>query len=238
MGAAADALAAARGISRERQDEYAARSHARTVAAAAAGRFAAELLPVAGLDRDERPRPGLDADRLGRLRPAFTPDGTATAGNSCGVSDGAAVVAVTSQDAATAAGLPHLRILGAAVTATDPALPGAASAGAIHRLLQGDGVRSRGITVGDIGAVEITEAFASVVLAVIDEVGLDAEWVCRDGGAIAMGHPWAASGAILLVRLAARMSGPDAPALGLAACAVGGGQGIAVLVERVDAGLL
>lgn len=222
MGAAADDLARVRGISRERQDAYAARSHS----AAAAADFSAELVPIGDVRRDERIRAGLTEARLARLRPSFGADGTATAGNSCGISDGAAVVAVTT--AAGAAGLPALRILGSAVAGSDPAHPGLGPVPAIRKLL-----RRTGVGVADLGIVEITEAFASVVLAVSDELGLDESTICPQGGAIAMGHPWGASGAILLVRLATQMLRPAGPALGLAACAIGGGQGIAMLVERV-----
>ncbi|ASF08458.1 putative acetyl-CoA acetyltransferase [Nocardia brasiliensis NBRC 14402] len=223
MGAAADDLARVRGISRERQDAYAARSHS----AAAAADFSAELVPIGDVRRDERIRAGLTEARLARLRPSFGADGTATAGNSCGISDGAAVVAVTTE--AGAAGLPALRILGSAVAGSDPAHPGLGPVPAIRKLLW-----RTGVGVADLGIVEITEAFASVVLAVSDELGLDESTICPQGGAIAMGHPWGASGAILLVRLASQMLCPDGPALGLAACAIGGGQGIAMLVERVS----
>ncbi|WP_327150609.1 thiolase family protein [Nocardia sp. NBC_01329] len=222
MGVAADDLARIRGIGRERQDAYAARSHTR----AAAADFGAEIVPVAGVSLDQRIRPGMTAQRLARLRPSFGTEGTATAGNSCGISDGAAVVAVTSE--ARAGGLPALRILGSAVSGSDPALPGLGPVPAIRKVL-----RRTGHSVADLGIVEITEAFASVVLAVSDELGLDESVLCPEGGAIAMGHPWGASGAVLLVRLASQMLRPDGPPLGLAACAIGGGQGIAVLVERV-----
>ncbi|WP_067464502.1 thiolase family protein [Nocardia amamiensis] len=223
MGVAADDLARARGISRARQDAYAARSH--TLAAAAD--FSAEIVPIGDVHRDERIRAGMTETRLARLRPSFGVDGTATAGNSCGISDGAAAMAVTSE--AVAAGLPALRILGCAVAGSDPALPGLGPVPAIRKLL-----RRTGCTVADLGVIEITEAFASVVLAVADELGLDEARICPQGGAIAMGHPWGASGAILLVRLASQMLRADGPALGLAACAIGGGQGIAMLVERVS----
>lgn len=221
MGVAADDLARIRGISRERQDEYAVRSH--TLAAAAD--FTAEIVPVAGVRRDERIRRGMTTARLSRLRPSFGPDGTATAGNSCGISDGAAVVAVTTPQ--RAGGLPALRIAATAVAAGDPALPGLGPVPAIRTVL-----RRAGRTASDVGVVEITEAFASVVLAVADELDLDESRICPEGGAIAMGHPWGASGAVLLARLASRMLRPDGPELGLAACAIGGGQGVAMLLER------
>lgn len=221
MGVAADDLARIRGISRERQDAYAARSHA----LAAASDFSGEIVPIAGIERDQRIRPNMTEQRLARLRPSFTPDGTATAGNSCGISDGAAVLAVTTESRAKS--LPALRILGSAVAGSDPALPGLGPVPAIEKVL-----RRTGVSLSDIGIVEITEAFASVVLAVADTLKIDESILCPQGGAIAMGHPWGASGAILLVRLARRMLVDGGPELGLAACAIGGGQGIAMIVER------
>ncbi|MGU3431876.1 thiolase family protein [Actinomycetes bacterium M1A6_2h] len=222
MGCAADDLARLRGIDRARQDRYAERSHR----LAAENDFTAEIVPVGGVGHDERIRSGMSEARLARLRPAFGVDGTATAGNSCGISDGAAVVAVTTQEKAR--GRPALKILGSAVSAGDTALPGLGPVDAIRRVLH-----RCGLDIDDIGVVEITEAFASVVLAVVDELSVDPEIVCPGGGAIAMGHPWGASGAILLVRLATRMNADDGPALGLAACAIGGGQGIAMVVEKL-----
>jgi acetyl-CoA C-acetyltransferase len=223
MGVAADDLARIRGISRERQDAYAARSHA----LAAQTEFSSEIVPIAGVDRDQRIRSNMTEARLSRLRPAFTPDGTATAGNSCGISDGAAVLAVTTQSHSK--GLPALRVLGSAVAGSDPSLPGLGPVPAIEKVL-----RRTGVALSDIGVVEITEAFASVVLAVADELDIDEDLLCPQGGAIAMGHPWGASGAILLVRLATWMFASDGPELGLAACAIGGGQGVAMIVERVQ----
>ncbi|KQU06561.1 acetyl-CoA acetyltransferase [Rhodococcus sp. Leaf7] len=222
MGVAADDLARHLGIDRARQDLYAERSHR----LASTTDFSGEIVPVAGVTADERVRSGLTAARLGRLRPAFSADGTATAGNSCGISDGAAVVAVTTADRADG---PALRILGWSVAGTDPALPGLAPIPAIEAVLSRCGVAPT-----DVGIVEITEAFATVALAVVDRLGFDPDIVCPGGGAIALGHPWGASGALLLVRLATQMASTTSPALGLAACAIGGGQGIAMLVERVD----
>ncbi|MBM7413936.1 MULTISPECIES: thiolase family protein [Nocardiaceae] len=223
MGTAADDLARTLGIDRARQDAYAERSHR----LASQTDFSAEIVTVAGIDRDERVRSGLTAARLSRLRPAFSPEGTATAGNSCGISDGAAVLAVTTADRADG---PALRVLGWAVAGTDPALPGLSPVPAVRAVLD-----RCGAALSDVGIVEITEAFASVALAAVDRLGIDPDIVCPHGGAIALGHPWGASGAILLVRLAGQMTATDSPALGLAVCAIGGGQGIAMLVERVGA---
>lgn len=220
MGEGADRLAVHLGIDRVRQDEYAARSHRLADAAVRSGTFAAEIVPREQVSIDQRPRPHLTTDRLARLRPAFTPDGTATAGNSCGVSDGAAVLTVTDKG-------PGLAVRGLAVVGCDPGLPGLGAGLAIRKLLS-----DNRIGPDRLGAVEITEAFASVALATIELADLDPDLVCSDGGAIGYGHPWGASGAVLLVRLFARMTRTDGPELGVAACAVGGGQGIAVLVER------
>ena len=240
MGPAADRLAAVRGISRARQDAWAARSHARAAAAQASGVFEAEIVAVDGIARDDRPRATMDLARLARFAPAFTPasasnardgarrGGTVTAGNSCGFSDGAAAMAVTAEAVARELGLPALRVRAAAVAGGDPALPGLGAAPAALAALA-----RAGMTAADLGFVEITEAFAAQVLAVSDELGLDEELISADGGAIALGHPWGASGAVLLVRLAARMLASGDARPGLAACSIGGGQGVAVVVERV-----
>jgi acetyl-CoA C-acetyltransferase len=227
MGLAADLLAAERGVGRERQDAYAARSHARAHATQAAGGFDAEIVPVGTVSRDERPRPGMTADRLARLRPAFRPDGTVTAGNSCGVNDGAAAVAVV--DAATHAGLalPGLRVLATATAGVDPNRPGTGIVPAARTALA-----RAGVGLADIDAVELNEAFAGQVLACCDELGLDPARVCPDGGALALGHPWGASGAVLAVRLFSRLVRQRHGTLGLAAIAAGGGQGVAMVVRR------
>lgn len=234
MGPAADRLAAVRGITRARQDAWAARSHALAASAREAGIFDAEIVEVDGIARDDRPRAGMDLARLARFAPAFGSDdaddaaGTVTAGNSCGFSDGAAAMAVTTEAVARELGLPALRVRATAVAGGDPALPGLGAAYAARAALA-----KAGLTAGELGFVEVTEAFAAQVLAVSDELGLDEELVSADGGAIALGHPWGASGAVLLVRLAARMAAADEARPGLAACSIGGGQGVAMIVERM-----
>ncbi|WP_448810421.1 thiolase family protein [Agromyces bauzanensis] len=233
MGPAADRLAVVCGVSRARQDAWAARSHERATAAQARGVFDAEIVAVDGVAHDDRPRATMDLARLARFRPAFAdPDetgaGTVTAGNSCGFSDGAAAMAVTTERIARELGLPALRVRATAVAAGDPALPGLGAAPAAHAALA-----RAGLAAHELGFVEITEAFAAQVLAVSDELGLDEELISADGGAIALGHPWGASGAVLLVRLAARMLAADDARPGLAACSIGGGQGVAMIVERV-----
>jgi acetyl-CoA C-acetyltransferase len=235
MGPAAEAVASLCGVTRERQDAYASRSHALTLAAAGAGAFDAELVPVGGMVSDERPR-RLTEVVLSRLRPAFVPGGTVTAGNCCGVSDGAAVVAVVPEQVRAALGVPGLALRGWVCVGVDPNTPGLGPVPAVAKLLKG-----AGIELGDVGVVEMTEAFAAQVLGCTDALGLDpldslgpdAGRVCPQGGAIAMGHPWGASGAMLLVRLFAQMVRVDGPRLGIATCAIGGGQGLAMLVERV-----
>lgn len=231
MGPAAEALAAAAGISRERQDAYAVRSHERAVHAADQGWFRAELVPVGGVEADERPRRGLHAGLLARFRPAFTPDGTVTVGNSCGVNDGAAAVAVVDEGTRRRHGLAGLAVRAYASCGVDPRLPGLGPVPAVRAVLD-----AAGLAMPEVGAVEITEAFAAQVLAFTDALGLDPlanDVVCPQGGAIALGHPWGASGAMLVVRLFSQMVRHDGVRWGVATCAVGGGQGVAMLVERV-----
>ncbi|AWB95837.1 acetyl-CoA C-acyltransferase [Agromyces badenianii] len=253
MGPAADRLAAVLGISRERQDGWAARSHARAAAAQSSGVFDGEIVDVDGISRDDRPRASMDLARLARFAPAFPlvgepaegdptgsrgaagtagsrgAAGTVTAGNSCGFSDGAAAMAVTTARVARELALPSLRVLTTAVAGSDPALPGLGAAPAARLALA-----RAGLAPSELGFVEITEAFAAQLLAVSDELGLDESVISADGGAIALGHPWGASGAVLLVRLAARMFAADDDRPGLAACSIGGGQGIAMIVERAS----
>lgn len=226
MGLANDLLAEERGITRERQDEYAARSHARALEAVRAGAFDAEVVEVAGAVRDDRPR-ALTVERLARLRPAFREGGTATAGNSCGISDGAAAVALV--DSATYAdlGVTGLRVLSSATAGVDPRRPGIGLVPAVRLALERAGLR-----LPDVDVVEINEAFAGQVLACCDELGLDPERVCPQGGALALGHPWGASGAVLVVRLFSQLVREGAGRYGLAAIAAGGGQGVALVVER------
>ncbi|SEH01377.1 acetyl-CoA C-acetyltransferase [Nonomuraea solani] len=230
MGPAAEALAAARGITRERQDAYACRSHAGALAARAAGRFTEEIVPIGDRADDQRPRP-LRAASLARLPAAFVPDGTVTAGNASPVSDGAAAVALVPER--LRAGLPGMRLVAGCVVGCDPGLPGWGPVPAIRRVLA-----RTGVDVERVAAVEIVEAFAAQVLAVTDALGLDplgadGERVCPDGGALALGHPWGATGAVVVTRLFSRLVRAAAPpgTLGVAAAAVGGGLGVAALFE-------
>jgi acetyl-CoA C-acetyltransferase len=226
MGVAADDLARAAGVGRDRQDRYAARSHAAAWAIQQAGGFTDELVPVGGVAVDERPRPGMTPERLARLRPLHGPDGTVTAGNSCGVNDGAAVVAVV--DPATQQRLrrPGLRILAVATGGVDPRLPGRGLVPAMRLALR----RAR-LRLDDLDVIEFNEAFAGQVLACCDELGLDEHRVCVEGGALALGHPWGASGAVLVVRLFTQLIRRGDGRFGLAAIAAGGGQGVAMVVQ-------
>ncbi|MCW2811427.1 MAG: Acetyl-CoA C-acetyltransferase, partial [Friedmanniella sp.] len=227
MGWAADVLAETWSISRSDQDAYAARSHARAVAAAAAGAFDAELVPVGGLTRDERPRPRLTPTVLARLGPTFRPGGTVTVGNSCGVNDGAAALSLVPGALARDQGAPGLRILASATVGVDPAQPGIGLVPAVRQALA-----EAELSLDQLDVVELNEAFAGQVLACCAALDLDPARVCPQGGALALGHPWGASGAVLLVRLFSQLVRTPRPgAYGLAAIAVGGGQGVAMVVQ-------
>lgn len=228
MGAAADDVARRWGISRERQDAYAVRSHSRAAAARAAGHFDDELVPLEQLSIDQRVRSHLKIGSLARLPAAFSPGGSVTAGNACGINDGAAAVAIVSEKRRRAHGIPGLACLDWETVGVDPNLPGVGPVPAIRNLLQRNAIR-----LEDVGVIEVNEAFSAQVLACCDELGLDEHRICAQGGALALGHPWGASGAVLAVRLFSQMVRADGPRFGLAAIAVGGGQGVALLVERV-----
>ncbi|MCT3004863.1 thiolase family protein [Propionibacterium freudenreichii] len=228
MGVMADRLAAELHISRERQDRYALRSHTRASTARDAGDFDAEIVPIARVRRDQRPRSGFTMARLARFPAAFRPGGTVTAANSCGINDAAA--AVTMVDAATHAHLatPGLRVLAARTVGYDPDRFGLGLVPAVRAALD-----DAGLGLDQIDALEFNEAFAAQVLACADALDLDEHRLCPRGGAISLGHPWGASGAILLVRLFSRLVREGAGRYGLAAISIGGGQGSAVVVEAV-----
>jgi acetyl-CoA C-acetyltransferase len=225
MGTAADLLAREHGVPRRAQDEYAARSHARAFATQRAGGFDAEIVPLGNITTDDRPRSGLSVERLGRLRPAFLPDGTVTAGNSCGVNDGAALVAAVDADTHRRLGVAGLRVLSTATAGVEPDRPGLGIVPATRLALD-----RAGLTLDDVDVIEFNEAFAGQVLACCAALGLDPVRVCPEGGALALGHPWGASGAVLAVRLFAQLVGRPG-SYGLAAIAVGGGQGVAMVVQ-------
>lgn len=226
MGLAADLLAEERGVSRQRQDAYAAESHARAVLAAARGEFADEIVPVGGVVADERPRSGLTPERLARFPATFREGGTVTVGNSCGINDGAAAVGIVPVTAAGAAGRPGLRIIGAASAGVAPTRPGLGLVPAVEQALA-----EAGLGIDDLDVIEVNEAFAGQVLACYDALAIDPARVCLGGGALALGHPWGASGAVLVVRLFTQLVRQGRGRYGLAAVAAGGGQGTALVVE-------
>jgi acetyl-CoA C-acetyltransferase len=230
MGHAADVLAEKAGVSRKRQDAYAARSHRRAASVRDAGGFDAETVPVGLVRRDARPRSGLTVERLARFRPVFRPaaeGGTVTAGNACGINDGAAAVALVDAGTHRRLGVPGLRILATATAGVDPNLPGLGLVPAAESALA-----AAGLSIDDVDVVELNEAFAGQVLACCDALRIDPGRVCVQGGALALGHPWGASGAVLVVRLFSQLVGGAGGRYGLAAVAAGGGQGVAMVVER------
>jgi len=236
MTEAAERLAAEDRIPRSRQDAYAARSRRRALAAMAEGRLAGELVPVEGMSSDElgaSGASGVDERVLARFAPLFE-GGSVTGGNSCRVSDGAAAVLLV-PGSLRGVGVPGLALRAHAVVGCDPALPGVGAAAAIIEAL--GRVGGAGRTVADVAAFEIVEAFASQTIAVLDRIGVadDDVRVCADGGALALGHPWGASGAVAVVRLFSRLVRGGAPrgTLGVAAASVGGGMGVAAVFEVV-----
>lgn len=234
MGIAAENVAAHAGISRERQDRFALESHRRAVAARKAGRFADEIVPIDTpegpvLD-DECPRENTSLEKLAALKPVFRPDGTVTAGNACPVNDGAAVVLVTSHAEAQRLGLTVLlEIVDSAVAGVDPNLLGLGPVPAMQKLA----ARNPGLDAARVPFIEFNEAFASQVLASLDALGIDPAAVNREGGALALGHPYGASGAILATRLFTQMRTAEAGTEGLAMMGIGGGMGIVTLFRKL-----
>ncbi len=227
MGETGENVAERFRVSREDQDAFAAESQRRWAAAHEAGRFAAELVPVAGLEHDEHPRPRTTAEKLAALEPAFREGGTVTAGNSSGVNDGAAALVVASEERARALGVEPLgRFVASAVTGVDPTVMGIGPVPAVRKLLA-----RVGVDVGELDLVELNEAFASQSVEVIRELGLDPERVNVNGGAIAVGHPLGMSGARLAVTLLHELRRRGGR-LGLVTLCVGVGQGQAALFSR------
>lgn len=230
MGVAAENVAAEFGISRSRQDDFALRSHRRAVAAAAAGTFDREIVPLetpsGKVTADDGPRPRLSESLLARFPAAFVESGTVTAGNSCFDADGAAAVVITSLARARELGAPDaLLVLGTETAGVEPRLLGIGAASAAARLLA-----SRGETADDVDLVEFNEAFASQTLACLDQLGIDPLRANADGGALALGHAFGASGAVLVARLLAQARRtPDREQLALAMISIAGGMGTAAL---------
>ncbi|MGH2922055.1 MAG: thiolase family protein [Gaiellaceae bacterium] len=227
MGETGENVAERYEVTREQQDEFALRSQRRWAEAAEAGRFDDELVPVAGVTRDEHPRPDTSEEKLASLKPAFREDGTVTAGNSSGINDGAAALVIASEEKANALGVEPLgTFVGSAVAGVDPRVMGIGPVPAVRKLLE-----RVGIEPGGIDLVELNEAFASQSLVVIRELGLDPDRVNVNGGAIAIGHPLGMSGARLVVTLLHELRRRDGR-YGLATLCVGVGQGQAALFER------
>ena len=236
MGNTAENIAKKYGFTRAAQDAFAAGSQQKAEAAQKAGRFDEEIVPVTIPQRkgdplvfrsDEFPRHGTTVETLAKLRPAFDKEGTVTAGNASGLNDGAAVVIVTSESKAKALGLkPIARLVAFASAGVDPAIMGTGPIPASTKCLE-----KAGWTPADLDLVEANEAFAAQAMSVNEEMGWDLSKVNVNGGAIAIGHPIGASGARVLVSLLYEMQRRDAKK-GLATLCIGGGQGVALAVER------
>ena len=236
MGTTAENLAKRHGLSREEQDEFAVLSQARAREAIAEGRFASQITPVLVPQRkgdpkpflvDEQPRPDTDLAALSKLRPAFDKSGTVTAGNASSLNDGAAAALLASRETADRLGLPVLgRIVAYTTAGVDPAYMGEGPVPAVQKLL-----KKAGWQLGDVDLIEANEAFASQALSVSKLLGLDITKVNVNGGAIALGHPIGASGCRVLVTLLHEMARRNVRR-GIATLCVGGGQGVAMAVER------
>jgi len=229
MGETGENVAERRQVSREDQDAFGLRSQQRWAAAAEAGRFDDELVPVNGVVRDEHPRPDTSAEKLAALKPVFRGGGTVTAGNASGINDGAAALVIASEEKARELGVdPLSRFVASAVAGVDPRVMGIGPLPAVRKLLD-----RAGVSVGELDLVELNEAFASQSLAVIRELGLDEERVNVNGGAIAIGHPLGMTGARLVVSLLHELRRRRGR-YGLATLCVGVGQGQAALFERAS----
>lgn len=236
MGITAENVAEQYGLTREMQDEFAARSQNRAEAAVKSGRFKDEIVPITipqrkgdpvVFDTDEFPRFGTTEQTLAKLRPAFKKDGTVTAGNASGINDGAAALVVMSKEKAEELGVkPLATIVSYATAGVDPKIMGVGPVPATKKALA-----KAGLEIKDMDLVEANEAFAAQSLAVARDLGLDMEKTNVNGGAIALGHPVGASGARILVTLLHEMEKRDSK-YGLATLCIGGGQGQALIVKR------
>jgi acetyl-CoA C-acetyltransferase len=236
MGITAENLAEKFAISREVQDEFALRSQQRAVAAIQAGKFKDEIVPIEVkvgretkvIDTDEHPRADTTAEALAKLRPAFKEGGVVTAGNASGINDGAAAVVVTSRRKADELRLrPRLRLIARAEAGVEPSIMGSGPIPAVRKVM-----KKSGLDLDQMDVVELNEAFASVAAACSQELGLDVERTNPNGGAIALGHPVGATGAILAVKLMYELERRQAR-YGLVSLCIGGGQGIATIFERM-----
>jgi acetyl-CoA C-acetyltransferase len=234
MGQTAENVAQLTGVGRAEQDAYACRSQNLAEQAIAAGFYKREITPVrlpdgTVVDADDGPRPGTTLDALASLPPVFRPDGTVTAGNACPLNDGAAAVVVMSDTRARALGItPMARLVSTGVSALSPEIMGLGPVEASRRALA-----RAGMTIDDVDLVELNEAFAAQVVPSYRQLGVDPERLNIHGGAIALGHPFGMTGARLLTTLINGLRGTDAT-IGLETMCVGGGQGMALLVERLS----
>ncbi len=237
MGITAENVAASHGITREAQDAFAAESHRRAAAAIAEGRFADQILPIdikvkkdiVAFATDEHVRADVTAEKLASLRPAFKKDGTVTAGNASGLNDGAAaLVLMTATEAARRGVKPLARITAYAHAGVDPAVMGLGPVPAVKILLA-----KSGLAVSDLDVIESNEAFAAQACGVSQDLGLPSAKVNPNGGAVALGHPVGATGAIILVKLLYELKRTGGKH-GLATLCIGGGQGIAMAIEALS----
>ncbi|MDO6591786.1 acetyl-CoA C-acyltransferase [Loktanella sp. D2R18] len=235
MGITAENVAAEHGITRADQDAFAMQSQSRAAQAIAAGHFDSQITPVQvkvkremiDFIRDEHPKPS-SLEKLGSLRPVFQKDGTVTAGNASGINDGAAAIAMATADAAEKAGLtPKFRVLGYGHAGVRPEVMGIGPIPAVRNLFE-----KTGLSAGDFDVIESNEAFASQALAVSNELGFDPAKVNPNGGAIALGHPVGATGAIITVKTMYELERTGGKR-GLITMCIGGGQGIALAIERI-----
>jgi acetyl-CoA C-acetyltransferase len=233
MGLTAENVADRYEVSRADMDKYAQRSQEFAVASQKSGFFDREIVPVelpdgAEVARDDGPRADSSLEKLASLEPAFREDGKVTAGNSCPLNDGAAAVLVMAEERTRELGLePRARIVTSATAALEPEIMGVAPIGAIRKVLD-----RAGMTIGDVDVVELNEAFAAQVIPIMDEVGIPLEKLNPHGGAIALGHPFGMTGARIMTTLLNDLETDD-KAIGLETMCVAGGQGEAMIVERV-----
>ena len=237
MGMTAENLAVKYDISREEQDAFAVKSQEKAIQARDSGRFAEEIVPVTIkgrkgeviFDTDEHIREGATVEGLAKLKPAFKKDGTVTPGNASGINDGAAAVLLASEAYVNEHNLkPLAKIVSWGVAGVDPSIMGIGPVPASKKALE-----KAGLTLDDIGLFELNEAFAAQSLAVIKELGVDMEKVNVNGGAVALGHPVGASGTRITYSLAVEMKKRNVR-YGLASLCIGGGQGIAIILENVN----
>jgi acetyl-CoA C-acetyltransferase len=230
MGLTAENVAEQWDVAREDMDRYAQRSQERAVAAQDSGFFEREITPWDGVAVDDGPRRGSTLEKLAELEPAFKPDGKVTAGNSCPLNDGAAAVVVMSETRASKLGIrPRARIVASSVSGVEPEIMGVGPIGAVRKVLD-----TAGMTIEDVDVVELNEAFAAQVLPVCRELGIDpfGEKLNPHGGAIALGHPYGMTGARIMCTLLNDLETLDGT-IGLETMCVGGGQGMAMVVERL-----